>query len=167
MAHSYIKYSLMFVVLVLIQVTVLNQVEFSGYANPYIYVLFVLLLPVNSPRYILLLSAFFVGIVIDIFTDSMGIHAAATVFIAYIRPSVIRMISVRDEDPAEYPGLHQNKFSWFLIYTSVLVFIHHFLLFYLEVFTFKVFFTTFLRVLISSGFTIFIIILSQYIIFRK
>lgn len=167
MAHSYIKYSLMFIVLVLIQVAILNQVEFSGYANPYLYVLFVLLLPVNSPRYILLLSAFFIGIVIDIFTDSMGIHAAATVFIGYIRPTVIRMISVRDENPAEYPGLHQNKFSWFLIYTSILVFVHHFILFYLEVFTFRGFFTTFLRVLISSVFTILIIILSQYIIFRK
>ena len=167
MAHNLIKYSLMFIVLVLIQVTILNQVEFSGYVNPYWYVLFILLLPVNAPRYIILLSAFLIGIVIDLFTDSMGIHATATVFIAYIRPSVIRMISVRDEDPAEYPGLHQNKFSWFLTYTSILVFIHHLILFYLEVFSFKGFFITFLRVLISSVFTIFIIVLSQYIIFRK
>ncbi len=162
-----IKYFVMFIVLVLIQVTILNHVEFSGYVNPYIYVLFILLLPVNAPRYVVLLSAFFIGIVIDLFTDSMGIHAAATVFIAYIRPAVIRIISVRDEDPEEYSGLQQNKFSWFLTYTSILVFVHHFILFYLEVFSLKCFFTTFLRVLISSVFTIFIIVLSQFIIFRK
>ena len=162
-----IKYSVMFIVLVLIQVAILNQVEFSGYVNPYLYVLFILLLPVNAHRYVVLLSAFLIGIVIDLFTDSMGIHAAATVFIAYIRPSVIRIISDRDEDTVEYPGLQQNKFSWFLTYTFILVFAHHFILFYLEVFSLKGFFTTFLRVLISSFFTIFIIVLSQFIIFRK
>lgn len=162
-----IKYSVMFIVLVLIQVAILNQIEFSGYVNPYLYVLFILLLPVNAPRYVVLLSAFFIGIVIDLFTDSMGIHAAAAVFIAYIRPSVIRIISVHDEDTEEYPGLQKNRFSWFLTYTSIIVFAHHFILFYLQVLSLKCFFTTFLRVLISSFFTIFIIVLSQFIIFRK
>ncbi len=157
----------MFIFLVLTQIMILNQVEFSGYANPYLYILFVLLLPLNTPRYILLLSSFLIGIVIDLFSNSMGIHAAATVFIAFIRPAVIKVISTRDEELSEYPGLHQNKFSWFLKYTSVLVIIHHFILFYLEVFTLKGFFTTFLRIIVSSVFSIFIIVLSQFIIFRK
>lgn len=157
----------MFIVLVLIQILLLNQVQLSGYINPYMYILFILLLPVNSPAYVLLLLAFLIGLTIDMFSNSMGIHAFASVFIAYIRPYVIRSISVRDEELHNYPGLLQNKFSWFLTYTAIIVTIHHIILFYLEVFTFSGFFNTFLRVLISSIFSIFIIVLSQFIIFRK
>jgi hypothetical protein len=162
-----IKYAVMFVSLVLIQVLILNQVQFSGFVNPYIYILFVLLMPLNSPRYSLLLLAFLLGMSVDIFSNSLGIHSAATVFIAYLRPYVIRTISSREEDRSEYPGLYQNKLRWFLYYTSVMVFLHHFVLFYLEVFTFTHFFETFFKIILSSLFSIFVIVLSQYIIFRN
>lgn len=157
----------MFIVLVLTQVLVLNQVQFSGYINPYIYVLFILLLPLNSPRYIVLLLAFITGLSIDIFSNSLGIHAFATVIIGYMRAPVIGLITSREEDQSNYPGLAQNKFSWFLKYTSIMVFIHHFALFYVEVFTFSNFFGTLFRAFLSSLFSIFIIVLSQFIIFRK
>lgn len=167
MIDKLIKYAVMFVVLVLVQVLVLNQVQVSGYINPFIYVLFILLLPVSTPRYLLLILGFTIGFAVDIFSNSLGIHAAATVLIAFIRPYVIRSISNREEERNEYPGLRQNKFSWFLYYTSVMVFVHHFALFYLEYFTFSHFFSTFLKVLLSSVFTIFVIVLSQFIIFRE
>ena len=157
----------MFILLVLIQILILNQVQLSGYINPYMYILFILLLPVNTPAYAMLMLAFLLGITIDIFSNSMGIHASASVLIAYVRPFVIRSVSVRDEEMDNYPGLMQTKFSWFFKYTAVLVIIHHFILFYLEVFSFSGFFITFLRVLLSSIFSIFIIVLSQFIIFRK
>lgn len=157
----------MFILLVMIQILILNQVQLSGYINPFMYILFILLLPVNSPAYVLLIFAFLMGITIDVFSNSMGIHAFASVFIAYIRPVVLRTISVRDEELDNYPGLMQNNFFWFLKYTSIIVIIHHFILFYFEVFTFTGFFNTLLRVLLSSLFSIFIIVLSQFIIFRK
>lgn len=167
MIRDLIKYGIMFSVLVLLQVLIFNQIQFSGYVNPYVYILFVMSLPLSTPRYVLLLSAFLAGLTIDVFSDSLGIHAAATVFIAYIRPVVIRVISVREEDRNDYPGLKQNKFSWFLYYTSVMVLSHHFILFYLEYFTFSHFFSTLLRVLLSSVFSIFVIVLSQFLIFRQ
>ncbi|RIH66278.1 rod shape-determining protein MreD [Mariniphaga sediminis] len=167
MLQVLIKYITMFVVLVLMQVLVFNQVQFSGYVNPFIYILFILLLPLSTPHYLLLFLGFFIGLTIDAFSNSLGIHAAATVFIAFIRPFVIRSISNREEDRSEYPGLKQNKFSWFLYYTFIMVFIHHFILFYLEFFTFSHFFTTFLRVILSSVFSIFVIVLSQFLIFRE
>ena len=167
MINSYFKYSVMFILLVMIQILILNQVQLSGYINPFMYILFILLLPVNSPAYVLLIFAFLMGITIDVFSNSMGIHAFASVFIAYIRPVVLRTISVRDEELDIYPGLMQNNFFWFLKYTSIIVIIHHFILFYFEVFTFTGFFNTLLRVLLSSLFSIFIIVLSQFIIFRK
>ncbi len=167
MISSYFKYTVMFILLVLIQILILNQVQFSGYINPFMYILFILLLPVNTPAYALLILAFLIGITIDLFSNSMGIHASASVFVAYIRPAVIRIISVRGDEIDNFPGLLQNKFSWFLTYTSIIVAIHHFILFYLEVFSFSGFFNTLLRVILSSIFSIFIIVLSQFIIFRK
>lgn len=162
-----IKYSVIFVVLVLIQVLFLNQMQISGYLNPYMYILFVLLLPLSAPRYIVLLSGFLIGLTIDIFSNSLGLHAAATVFIAYIRPFVVRSISDREEEINDFPGLKQNKFSWFLYYSSVMVFFHHFILFYLEIFSFTQFFNTLLRVVLSSLLSIFVIVLSQFLIFRE
>jgi len=162
-----IKYGVMFIALVLIQVLVLNQVQVSGYINPFVYILFILLLPQSTPRYLLMIFGFLIGLSVDVFSNSLGIHAAATVFIAFIRPFVIRSISNREEDRNEYPGLRQNKFLWFLSYTAIMVFAHHFILFYLEYFTFSHFFTTFLRILLSSFFSIFVIVLSQFLIFRE
>ncbi len=156
----------MFVGLILIQVLILNQVEFSGFVNPYIYVLFILLLPLSSPRYVVLLLAFLVGITVDYFSNSLGMHSFATVFVAYLRPFVIRLISNREEDRSDYPGLMQNNLRWFLSYITIMIVIHHTVLFYLEVFTFSNFFETLFRVFISAFFSIFVIVLSQFIIFR-
>ena len=94
----------MFVSLVLIQVLILNQIQLGGFINPYIYILFVILLPLSAPRYAVMLLGFVLGLTIDVFMNSLGIHAAATVFIAYLRPLVIRSISSHEEDRSEYPG---------------------------------------------------------------
>jgi len=166
MANQLIKYGFIFIVLVLIQVLVLNHIQFSGFVNPYIYVLFILLLPMSSPRYMVLLLAFLIGITIDVFSNSLGIHSFATVFMAFFRPYIIRLISNREEDKSDYPGLKQNKFQWFISYVTIMVLIHHLVLFYVEVFTFTNFLVTLTRALLSSGFSIFVIVLSQYIIFR-
>ena len=166
MIRFLIKYGIMFVSLILIQVLILNQVQFSGFVNPYIYILFILLLPLSTPRYLMLILAFIIGLTIDVFSNSPGLHSAASVFIAYLRPLVIRFISNREEDRNDYPGLLQNKFSWFLSYVSILVFLHHLVLFNLEVFSFSNFGNTFYRVILSSVFSIFVIVLSQFLVFR-
>ena len=160
------KYVIMFISLVLVQVLIFNQVQFSGFFNPYIYVLFILLLPLSTPRYLMLIFAFLLGFVIDVFSNSLGVHSAATVFVAYIRPLVIRLISNREDDRSDYPGLNQNKLSWFINYAFIVVFIHHAILFYLEVYTFANFFNTLYRVILSSLFSIIVIVLSQFLVFR-
>jgi len=156
----------MFVLLVLMQVLIFNQVQFSGFINPYIYILFIILLPLSTPRYAIIILGFFLGLVIDIFSNSLGIHSAATVFIAYARPLVIRVISNREDDKNDYPGLHQNKLTWFISYVTIMVLLHHLVLFYLEVYTFANFFNTLYRVILSSLFSIIVIVLSQFLIFR-
>jgi rod shape-determining protein MreD len=152
--------------MVLIQVLILNQIQFSGFVNPFIYILFVMLLPLTIPKYLLLPLAFLLGLTIDVFSDSLGIHAAATTFIAYLRPVIIGAISSRDKENNNYPGLKQNSIQWFMLYTVAMVFFHHMVLFFLEIFSFSGLFYTILKIIVSSVFSIFVIVLSQYIIFR-
>jgi len=70
-------------ILILFQVFVLNNIQVSGYINPYMYVLFILLLPFETPRWLLLISGFAIGISIDLFANTPGMHASATVFMAF------------------------------------------------------------------------------------
>jgi rod shape-determining protein MreD len=166
MIRTWINYTIMFISLVLIQVLLLNYIQFSGFINPYIYVLFVLLLPVSTPRYAVVLLGFFMGLVIDIFSNTLGMHAAATTFMAFARPVVMNVISAREMDKSDYPGLQQYGFLWFLYYAGILVFMHHVIFFYIEAFTFTNFIHTFIRCFLSSLFSIFMIVLSQFLVFR-
>ncbi len=166
MARIWIKYILMFIFVVLIQVLILNQLQISGYLNPYFYVLFILLLPVSTPRYLVLLLAFIIGFSIDFFSDTPGLHAAATTLLGYLRTPVLYLVSGRGSDMAEYPTLKNNGLRWFLIYSVLLVLIHHFFLFYMEVFSFAGFFRTLIRVIFSTILSVFVIVLSQFLIFR-
>jgi hypothetical protein len=105
---------------------------------------------------------------VDLFTQTPGMHAAATVFMAFLRPSVLEMSAPRDGyEAGTFPRLYYMGFQWFLRYTVILVLAHHFVLFYIEVFRFSEFFSTLLRVLLSSLFSVILIMLSQYFIYRK
>lgn len=166
MGQVLIKYAIIFIVLVLSQVLFLNQVQFSGFINPYIYILFIMLLPLKSPRYVVLVGAFLLGLCVDVFSNTLGIHAFASVFVSYLRPIIIRIITNREEDMADYPGLAQNGFGWFLYYTSLMVIVHHSVLFFVEVFSFANIVDTLSRIVLSSISSIFVIVLSQFIVFR-
>jgi rod shape-determining protein MreD len=157
-----------FVVLVLIQVLLINNIQISGYIVPYFYILFILLMPFETPKWLLLFSAFILGLTMDLFVQTPGMHAAACVFMAFVRPYILGMSAPRDGyEAGTYPRLFYYGFQWFLRYTVILVLIHHFTLFYIEVFRFSEFFSTFLRVLLSSLFSVILIMLSQYFIYRK
>ena len=119
------------------------------------------------PRYQVLLLSFLVGITIDWFSNTLGLHAASSVLIGFLRSPVMTLISIREVEQSDYPGLKQTGIKWFLTYVAALVLIHHLFLFYLEVFSFESFFRTFLRTMMSASFTTVIIVLSQYLIFRK
>lgn len=155
-------------VLVLFQVLILNNIQISGYVNPYMYVLFILLLPFETPRWLLLISGFAIGLSIDLFANTPGMHTSATVFMAFLRPYVLKLLLPHDDyEQGTYPRLFYYGFSWFLKYSLVLVFFHHIFLFYVEVFRTTYFFHTMLRIILSAIFSVFLIILSQYFVYRK
>ena len=153
-----------FIVLIAVQVLVLNHVEISGYINPFLYVLFILMLPVRIPRLLLLITAFATGLCVDLFTNTAGMHAAACVMMAFLRPGWLKIIAPRDGyDVEAVPSVKRFGFQWFIIYSSVMVLVHHVALFYIEVFRFSEFFTTLTRALLSTAVTLLLIIITQYL----
>lgn len=153
-----------FIILIAVQVLVLNHVEISGYINPFLYVLFILMLPVRIPRGLLLMIAFATGLLVDLFSNTTGMHAAACVLLAFLRPGWLKVIAPRDGYDAEaVPSVKRFGFQWFIIYSSVMVLVHHVFLFYIEVFRFSEFFSTLMRALASSIVTLLLIIITQYL----
>ena len=157
-----------FLVVILFQVLVMDNVMINGYMIPYIYILFILLMPFETPRWAQLLLGFLLGMGIDLFLNTPGMHTAATVLVAFIRPYLLDLLAPRDGYEIDsFPRIHYYGFLWFLKYTLLIVLIHHLALFYLEVFQLKDFLTTLLRVILSSILSTSTIILSQYFVFRK
>lgn len=157
-----------FLVVILFQVLVMDNVMINGYMIPQVYLLFILLMPFETPRWVQLLSGFLLGMGIDLFLNTPGMHTFATVAVAFIRPYFLNLLAPRDGyEPDSFPRIHFYGFLWFLKYTLIIVLIHHFILFYLEVFQLKDFFPTLLRVILSAILSTSTIVLSQFFVFRK
>ncbi len=150
---------LSFLLLLMIQVLILNNIRFGGYINPYVYVLFVLILPIDIRGWVLLTASFALGLTVDVFMDSLGMHAAASVLMAFCRPGVIRLISVKsDFEPGTVPGIANQGLRWIATYSVLLILVHHSSLFLLEVFRLSDFLQTFQRIILSSFFTFLFVI---------
>lgn len=163
MINRTIRLSLLFVLLILLQVLVFNNIQFSGFVNPYIYLLFILLLPFEIPGWLLLLLSFLTGLTVDLFSLSPGMHTFATVLAGFVRPNILRIISPRDGyESGSGPSMQAYGFRWFFIYTALIVLIHHTALFYIEVFRFQDFFRTMFRVIMSSVFSLAFILLFEF-----
>lgn len=157
-----------FLFLIIFQVLILNNINLGGYINPFFYIYFILLLPFSVSRWMLLASAFLLGLVIDVFTNTPGLNASACVAMAFARPFVIRIISTGSESPIGInPTIKNQGIKWFLYYAIILIFVHHFILFYLEIFRFHEFFQTLFRTLISSAITLVFVLISEYLFFQK
>lgn len=154
-----------FIILVLTQVLLLNHVDFLGYINPYLYILFIITFPFSGNKSLLIFLSFLLGLTIDVFGDSGGVHAAACVVIAYLRPFILKYsfgISY------EYNVIRINNvdFGQRLIYVTSMVFIHHLVLFSMEIFNIN-HIMLILKSTLFSGIFSTILILSSISIFSK
>ncbi len=164
-SNVYFILSFRFIILVFAQVLLLNNINFLGYINPYIYILFVLTFPFNGNKSLLIVLSFLLGLTIDLFGDSGGIHAAACVVIAYLRPVILKFsfgVSY------EYNAIKINKvdFGQRLIYVCAMIFIHHLVLFSMEIFNINHIMLVLKSTLFSGIFSI-ILIMSSISIFSK
>lgn len=142
-----------FLILVLIQVLVLNHINFLGYINPYIYISFIMFFPIRTNRMLIIALGFLLGLCVDIFSDSGGVHAAATVTLAYIRPVLLKFTfgMVYEHQTVKF---FNTELGTRLIYISLFTVLHHFILFSFEVFNISKLVLIFQKTLFSSIFTI-------------
>ena len=167
MISLYIRYIGLFLFSVLTQVLIFDNIYMIGTVNIFIYVLFILMLPIETNKFLVLILAFILGLNVDIFNSTPGLHASATVLMAYVRPFVLNLYSPRDGyESNKLPGIKAYGLFWFIRYTLTLIVIHHFFLFFLEAFTFSHFFLTLLRILLSSVSTLLFVILG-YLLFAE
>lgn len=137
----------------IVQIYIFNNVNLFGYINPYPYILFLLVFPFTANRAVYIFIAFLTGLTMDMFGNSGGVHAAACLFLAYLRPVALRFsfgVSY------EYNAIKLSKVSFYerFIFISIMVLIHHLVLFLLEVFNISNILYTLNKTLITSIFTI-------------
>lgn len=158
-----------FFLIVFLQGMILNDISLlSGLSISYFYIVVILMLPMETPRWLELIIGLILGLSIDFFTNTIGIHASSCVFLAFLRPVYLKTIAPRDGyEFGQKASISDQGFTWYLKYASLLVIAHHFWLFYVEVYSIKGFLTTLLRVILSSGFTLVLLVLSQYLVYQS
>ena len=125
-----------FVVLVVVQALVLNHIHLFGVATPLFYVYFVLLFRRNHPKWIILLTSFLLGLCIDVFSNTPGLAAASTTFIAVVQPYILEPFVPRDSDENLKPGMRTLGIGRFIYYTIFMVLLYNLVFFSLEAFNF-------------------------------
>jgi rod shape-determining protein MreD len=152
-----------FILLIAVQIIIFNNMNFLGYISPYPYILFIILYPVNGNKSGLLVASFFLGLIMDMFSNSGGIHTTACVILAYYRPYLFKFsfgLSYEYQTVKLNDVVTPERFSFILL--SVLI--HHFILFTLEAFKFSFILDILLRTILSTVFTIILCIIIIYFI---
>lgn len=167
MLNLILRNTVRFSVLVLIQVLVVNYIDLGTRVNPFLYIMYILMLPVNTPNWLILLLGFVLGISIDMFTNTLGMHTSACVFLAFVRPFVLRIMAPRDgyEFDAQ-PMIQSNGLLWFAGYALVLIILHHLWLFGIEYFKFSDIGFILSKTILSAIASLIIILLAQYLLFK-
>jgi uncharacterized integral membrane protein len=163
-----IKHTLRFIILLLLQVLIVQNIRLGTYVVLLPYVFFILTLPFETPRLLLLALSFFTGLIVDSFYDSQGMHTAACTLLGFSRYYILKLISPRDGyEQGLQATVEDMGVSWFVSYAATLIFIHHFYFFFLEVFRFGELFRTFFRIILSSIGTFAFVYLIQFLFYTK
>lgn len=159
---------LRFVLLLLVQVLVLDHIDLAhGWLLPYLYVLFLLMLPLELPGWAGLLIGAVTGLVMDLFSSTPGMHMSACLVLMYARIHLLKLIAPREGyEFGMRATIPDMGLTWFVTYAGLLVLAHHLWLFMVELHSFRAFLGTFLRALLSSAFTLLLCALAQFLTSR-
>jgi rod shape-determining protein MreD len=147
-----------FILLLLVQVIICNKINFLGYINPYLYVIFIFLFPIKDNRLVLLLVSFLLGMLVDMFSDSGGVHAAASVCLAYARPILLKTSfgMLYEHQTVKFSN---TEIGSLISYITFGVLLHHFILFSLEIFNISNILLILKKTLFSGSLTIILSVL--------
>nr|WP_298237854.1 rod shape-determining protein MreD [uncultured Algibacter sp.] len=155
-----------FIILALTQVLICNHINFLGYINPYIYILFIILYPLKNNRMLFIFLSFLLGLTVDLFLDSGGINAAAALSIAYARPVILKF-SFGMQYEHQTMKLNAVEFGSKFTYIAIMTILHHIILFSLEIFSASRILLVLQKTLFSSIFTIILCLLLSVIFSRE
>lgn len=155
-----------FILLVLLQVLVLNNINFLGYVNPYLYILFIIIFPLDGNKSLLIVLSFLLGLSIDLFGDSGGVHAAACLVIAYLRPWFLKF-SFGVSYEYNMVKISKAPASERITYITLMVLVHHLVLFSLEIFSFSHILLLLKSTLFSGIFSIVLVFCTLLLFSRK
>lgn len=158
-----LKYIVWMVLLIFIQVAIFNNINFWGYANPYVYVIFILLYPLDKNKYLFLIYAFILGLSIDFLEHTGGVNAFASVFVAYIRYFIAEIIQAGKTYEAEEIKLGNFGFIQWVIYLVLIIYFHNFLVDFMESFKFELLGEIAVKSLIGSGLSL--VLITAFLLF--
>ncbi len=158
----FLQYSLLLLTAVALQIFLFDNLQLSLYVHPFVYLAFILLLPMETKPYLLLLLALPTGAAIDLFSGMPAVNTIATVFIAFCRPLTLRLFVgrevVREGGVPNEAKLGSGKF---LRYAFTLVGLHGIVFFMLETLTSTGIGYTLLRIGVSAVCTTLVIYFFQ------
>lgn len=164
MNRSIIINGISFVIYLFLQVLIFKNSVLFGSAFCFIYIGYLLVLPVETNPLWLMFIGFALGLFIDMFYDSVGIHAFASVGIMYLRNFWLARVTPQGGyDNGAVPSIAADGLQWFLIYATPLIFLHHALLFFIEVGGLQYFGYTLLKIIFSTFYTMVVMLIVQYL----
>ena len=152
-----------FVGLALIQVLIFNKICLFGLGTPFVYVYFILAMDRDINHNVLMVMAFMLGLVVDVFYNTPGVNASASVLVAFLRPNLLRLFTPRDEFDSFEPGIHVMGIWPYVRYAFIVVLLHHAALFFLEAFSFARIGFLLLRILCSTLLTVLLLVSIEFI----
>lgn len=158
-----------FIVLLAAQVLIFNNIDLFGFINPFPYILFILLYPSTGNKSALYIFSFLLGLSVDMFENSGGVHAAASLILAFVRPNLLKFsfgVSFQYHQTNLNDKVARELFKGMeaLTYLILATIIHHCSLFALEILRFNFIWEILLRTLLTTLFTILISIIIIYLI---
>ncbi|HPF89423.1 MAG: rod shape-determining protein MreD [Flavobacteriales bacterium] len=165
MIGTILGHILRFLAMILLQVLVIDHLDvLNGLMVPYLYIFFLLMLPVEMPAWAQLAIGAVTGLVMDFFASTPGMHMSACVVMMYGRLYVLRLLSPREGyEFGSRPTVMRMGFPWYITYAGLLILLHHLWLFFVELHRFDAFFFTFLRAVLSAVFTFALCLLAQFL----
>lgn len=167
---NFLKNIIRFALFILIQVYVLNKIpHLHRFITPYLYYLFILWLPFSISRMGLMITGFVTGLALDYFMMTPGLHAAACVLIAYLRPFVINVLTPKESSEFNYREPSPKAMGWtpYLVYIFILTLFHHGYMVLLEWLSFGSFLSFLVKVIATTGISMLLIITTELLFPRR
>lgn len=163
-----LKYILYFIILLLVQTLILDQICVSVYVNAFVYILFIMMLPIETNKYLVLLLGLLMGLCVDLFGSTLGLHASAGLLVAFVRTFALDLYSPHDGYEANKQlNIRNYGYYWFFKYTITIIIIHHLWIFFLESFSFANILFTLAKVGVSSLTSLAVIMLFHLLLMSR